>query len=96
MQNFWDFDAWGTINLVAALLLALLCANILKKNVAFVKKTMIPNSVLAGLILFAISNIWYSFDSRQLFETEFFSNKGLSGNYILEIITYHDLALGFI
>ena len=96
MQNFWDFDAWGTINLVAALLLALLCANILKKNVAFVKKTMIPTSVLAGLILFAISNIWYAFDSRQLFETEFFSNKGLSGNYILEIITYHALALGFI
>ena len=33
MTNFWDFSVWGTLNLFAALLLALLAANALKKNI---------------------------------------------------------------
>lgn len=96
MQNFWDFDAWGTVNLVAVLLLGLLVANILKKNIKLLQQAMIPTSVLAGLLLFALSNVWSLFGGVQLFETDFFSNRGLSGTYILEIITFHALALGFI
>jgi len=96
MQNFWDFDAWGVVNLVAILLVALLTANLLKKRFKFLKESMIPTSVLAGLILLIISNLWTLVGGKQLFETEFFSNRGLPGIDILEIITYHALALGFI
>ena len=31
-MNFWDFNAWGTIILMAVLLISLLVANALKKN----------------------------------------------------------------
>ncbi len=96
MRNFWDFDAWGTVNLIAVLLLSLLIANVLKKDVKLLQRAMIPTSVLAGLLLFAISNLWSFFGGVQLFETEFFSNSGLTGTNILEIITFHALALGFI
>lgn len=94
--NFWDFDSWGTINLVGVVLIALLIANILKKNIGFIKKSLIPTSVLAGLMLLTISNAYHTIVGKSLFETELFSNRGLSGISILEIITYHTLALGFI
>ena len=96
MSNFWDFDAWGVVNLMAMLLLALLIANLVKKRSKLLRESMIPTSVLAGMILLVVSNLWTLVDGKQLFETEFFSNRGLPGIDILEIITYHALALGFI
>ena len=33
MENFSDYSVWGTINLIAVLLLSLLAANIIKKTV---------------------------------------------------------------
>ena len=31
MSNFWDYSTWGSINLIAVLLLGLLVGNMLKK-----------------------------------------------------------------
>ena len=33
MESFWGSDVWGTINLFGALLLSLLVANALKRNI---------------------------------------------------------------
>ena len=96
MSNFWDSDAWGSLNLIAILLVGLLVANALKKNIKFFQDSLIPTSVLAGIILLTISSLCKPIWGTSLFETEFFSNKGLDGISILEIITYHALALGFI
>ena len=60
MDNFWDFKVWGMFNLVAVILIALVVANILKKKVKFVAKSLIPTSVLAGIILLIISIIYNS------------------------------------
>ena len=35
MGNFWEFSTWGFFNLVAVLLVSLLCANVLKKSIPF-------------------------------------------------------------
>lgn len=94
--NFWDFDSWGCINLFGVLLLSLLVANLLKKRIKLLQKSLIPTSVLAGILLLVISNVWVFVDGRNLFETELFSARGLSGISILEVVTYHALALGFI
>ena len=93
MSNFWDFSVWGFVNLIAVLLLSLLLANMCKRRIKFLKNSLIPTSVLGGLILFIINIIYKSITKVSLFNTEFF---GGNGNSALEIITYHTLALGFI
>ena len=91
--NFWDFEVWGTVNLVAVLLGSLLVANSLKKIIPVLKKSLIPSSVLGGLILLIIAVIYEAATGNNMFNTGFFGGKGAG---TLEIFTYHGLALGFI
>ena len=93
MENFWDFEVWGFINLIATLLLSLLAANVLKRRVGFLRASLIPTSVLGGILLLIISVIYQSITGKLLFDTAFFGGNGMS---TMEIITYHALALGFI
>ena len=93
MQNFWDFSAWGSINLVAILLISLLLANIIKRSIKFLRVSLIPTSVLGGVILLAFAGIYDLITGDILFETEFFGGNGYA---TLETVTYHTLALGFI
>ena len=93
MGNFWDFNNWAFINIFAVLFISLLLASILKKNVSFLRASLIPTSVMAGLILLVISTVYKSITGTAVFNTEFFGGNGVSA---LELITYHCLALGFI
>ena len=93
MSNFWDFSVWGPFNLMAVLLLSLLAANLLKKYIPGLEQSLIPSSVLGGGILLLISSVYTVFTQKALFDTAFF---GGNGSAVLEIITYHALALGFI
>lgn len=93
MENFWDSNVWGSINLIAILLLSLLAANVLKRTIEFLKVSLIPTSVLGGIILLGIAGVYDLISGDIMFETEFF---GGNGYQTLEIFTYHALALGFI
>ncbi len=93
MENFWDFSVWGTLNLIAVLLLSLLVANILKKTVKFLQASLIPTSVLGGAILIAVAGVYKLITKEVMFDTAFFGGNGTAN---LELITYHTLALGFI
>lgn len=93
MENFWDSSVWGTINLVAVLLISLLGANVLKKSVRFLRVSLIPTSVLGGGILLILSGVYSLFADENIFNSAFFGGNGAAN---LEIITYHALALGFI
>ncbi len=93
MSNFWEFSVWGSFNLIAVLLMSLIAANILKRRIRFLRDSLIPTSVLGGLILLIISAIYNAATGQVLFDTEFFGGNGMS---VLEIITYHALAIGFI
>ena len=93
MSNFWDYNVWGFINLIAVLLLSLLAANALKRKFKILEKSLIPTSVLGGAILLLIAGFYDLVAKTPLFETKFF---GTNGYNTLEIITYHTLALGFI
>ena len=72
MENFWDFEVWGFINLIATLLLSLLAANVLKRRVGFLRASLIPTSVLGGILLLIISVIYQSITGKLLFDTAFF------------------------
>ena len=93
MQNFWDFSAWGSINLVAVLLISLLVANVIKRSIKFLRVSLIPTSVLGGMLLLIFAGIYDLITGDILFETAYF---GKDGYATLETITYHTLALGFI
>lgn len=93
MENFWDSNVWGTVNLVTILLLSLLVANLLKKAVKVLQRSLIPTSVLGGLILLLVAAAYRSFTGRIMFNEPFFGGDGIAA---MEVITYHMLALGFI
>ncbi len=93
MANFWDYNVWGLILLLGALLGSLLVANIIKKGIPFLRDSLIPTSVLGGLILLIVTAIYKAITGDVMFDTAVFNGNGMS---VLEIITYHALALGFI
>ena len=93
--SFFESGVWRSIMLTGILLLSLLVANMLKRKIPFLKKSLIPNSVLGGIILLIISSICYFVSGKYLFNLNLFSSNG-SGIRTLEILTYHCLAIGFI
>ena len=93
MNNFWDYEVWGLVNLLAVLLLSLAVANVLKKSIPLLTKSLIPTSVLGGLLLLIFSVIYKAIFKVNPFNTNFFGGNGLA---TLENLTYHCLALGFI
>ncbi len=93
MQNFWGYDVWGSFNVFAVLLVSLLAANMLKKNIKFLQASLIPTSVLGGGLLIVVAGIYKAFTGNIMFDTAFF---GSNGTATLETLTYHTLALGFI
>lgn len=93
MANFWDYEVWGLVAIAAVLMLSLLAANGLKRSVRFLRMSLIPTSVLAGVMLLLASVILSPVFGKSLFDTALFGGNGLSR---LEVITYHMLALGFV
>ena len=93
MNNFWDTGVWGGINVFAMLLVGLMAASLIKKTNRKLKDSLIPTAVLAGGVLLFISGIHFLISGKSLFETSFMGGNGFA---ILETVTYHSLALGFI
>ena len=92
----WKFNleafgsVWAFLIQIFLLLIALLAANTLRRTIRPLRKAFIPSALIGGLILF-LFNI--------LFEYVFHINlteKGLIDKRIMQIITYHALAIGFI
>ena len=97
--NFWDSDAWSILLIFTLLLGSLLTANILKKTIPYLQKTLIPTSVLGGSILMIIAAVYKLIMKEGLFESPLFgigSTGEPVGRANLELIIYHSLALGFI
>lgn len=102
MTNFWDSDVWGFLALFGLLLGGLMFANFLKRKIGFLRRSLIPASVLAGIILLAISFTYTMIvgkneagEYQNLFNLYIFNGNVTSGLDILYVITYHCLALGF-
>ena len=91
--NFWDLNIWGFIMVIASLLGSMLVANLLKKSIGFLKRSLIPTSVLGGIILLIIATVYKLITGEVFFNLGIFGGDGLVK---LEAITYHGLAIGFI
>ncbi len=93
MENFWDYNVWGWMMLFAVLLASMLAGNVLKRGIPLLQRSLIPTSVLGGLILLVVAAIYKAITGDVMFDTALFGGNGTAN---LEIITYHALALGFI
>ena len=93
MENFWDYNTWGSLHVIGSLLLSLLAANSLKRIFPVLQASLIPTSVLGGLILMVIAGLYKLVTGDVMYNTIFFGGNGIA---TLEVITYHTLALGFI
>ena len=93
MQTFWDYNVWGWMLLVGILLGSLLLGNVVKKANPWLKNSLIPTSVLGGVILLIIAAIYKGITGNVMFDEAVFGGHGMGS---LEVITYHTLALGFI
>ena len=94
MENFWDSNVWGTYLIVGILLASLLAANSLKRKIPILRNSLIPNSVLGGILILILVGIYKLCSGGMgLFDAEIFGGNAYS---TMEVLTYHCLALGFI
>ncbi len=93
MSNFWDSSVWGFIMVMSAVLGSLLLGNVLRRSIPFLKNSLIPTSVVGGAILLIVAAIFKAITGNVFFESKMFGDNGTA---MLELITYHTLALGFI
>ena len=93
MYSSSDSNVWGFLNIIAVLLMSLLLANALKKDIKWLSASLIPTSVLGGLILLLIAIVYNLITGDVLWDTSFFAERG---SMYLETTTYHALALGFV
>ena len=89
--NTWTFDltafdsVWTFILQVAILLVALLIANTLRRKIPFLRKAFIPSALIGGLLLFLLNLLFV-----YVFHIDLVNKR------MMQIITYHALAVGFI
>ena len=83
--NFWDAEVWSFVTTVVLLLSAMMLANVLRRKVPFLMRSLLPSSVLGGFIALGVDAFWKAVTGNGLFELT-----------TLEALTYHGLGLGFI
>ena len=99
-MNYTNLGVWTALMVIAVLLLSLLLGNILRHFIPALKKSLIPVSVLGGLLLLIISTVTYYCAGDYFFNLPLFGGNGggerMSGMNVLEVITYHCLGVGFV
>lgn len=85
----WDFtltnydSVWGFLIQLGLLLLFLMLGNILRRTIGLFRKCLIPSALLGGSLLLLVNIIGKQFDVI------------LVDNRLMQVITYHCLAIGF-
>ncbi|MBQ3575635.1 MAG: hypothetical protein IJA26_08180 [Clostridia bacterium] len=86
----WDFTlanygpVWSFMVQFGLLLLFMLMGNILRRTIPFFRKCLIPSALLGGTLLLVVNII-----TKNVF------NFALVDNRLMQVITYHCLAIGF-
>ncbi|MBQ4611695.1 MAG: hypothetical protein IJB30_08150 [Clostridia bacterium] len=83
--NFWDSQVWVFMMELSMLLGAMLFANMLRRLIPLLRRSLIPSSVLAGFMVLIVNGLIEKFTGESFFE-----------RITLETLTYHGLGLGFV
>ena len=85
----WDFTlanysaVWAFLAQLGLLLLFLMLGNILRRNIPFFRRCLIPSALLGGALLLCVNVIGKQFGFVMV------------DNRLMQVITYHCLAIGF-
>ncbi len=88
-QSSWDFTlanydvVWSFMVQLGLLLLFLMIGNILRRKIAFLRKGQVPSALLGGFLLLITNVIFKRFGYN------------IINNQIMQVVTYHCLAIGF-
>ena len=52
-MSFWDAEVWSFVVTLAVLFGAMLLANALRRQIPFLRRSLIPSSVLGGFLVLA-------------------------------------------
>lgn len=83
--NLWDSQVWVFMMELSMLLGAMLFANMLRRLIPLLRRSLIPSSVLAGFLVLIANGLIEKFTGESFFE-----------RITLETLTYHGLGLGFV
>lgn len=81
-MNFWDSSVWNFVIQISIIFIFILGANTLRRKVKFIRNSLLPSSVIAGVVIFILKFI------------PLFSE--LIDQNFMEVLTYHALGLGFV
>ena len=85
----WDFSlanydiVWSFLVQFGLLLFSLLVGNILRRKIKILRKGQVPSALLGGILLLAVNSISKHFGGA------------IVNNQLMQVITYHCLAIGF-
>lgn len=82
ITSFGEPSLWVGLTQIMILLIGILAGNVIRRKLSVVKKSLIPSALLGGVIILLLKLIP--------------SFKGMINQPIMEVITYHCLAIGFI
>jgi glutamate:Na+ symporter, ESS family len=82
-MEFWSMEYWSSLNQIAFLAIILLLANVIRRKVAFLRKTLLPTAVFGGFVMLLIKEI--NILPAGFINVDF-----------MVAITFHMLAIGFI
>ncbi len=98
-MSFAELNAWTFVMVFGALLAGMLVGAAVKHLIPGLKKTLVPISVLGGIVLLIISTVVYFAAGDYLFNLPAFgdgSDGAMTGMQVLELVTYHCLGIGFV
>ena len=84
-SNFWDVGVWSLIITFAILFGGMLIANLLRRVIPALRKSLIPSAVLGGFLVLIADAIFKAIFGHSMFDVS-----------TLEAMTYHGLGLGFV
>lgn len=83
--HLWDNNIWSFVVSMALLFGAMMLANVLRRTIPFLRKSLIPSSVIGGFLVLAAGGIYKLITGDRLFDAA-----------TLEALTYHGLGLGIV
>ena len=81
-MNLWDYSIWHFIIQMGIVLVSILFGNLLRRKIKFIKNSLLPASVIGGILIFILKFIPVIGE---------FIDEGF-----METLTYHCLGLGFV